>query len=164
MNKNYNPDPSYTGPVISPPKNQPIQKSYKDWNTSYPENSWEISEVGIYVNAAYVKLLSKFADSTSVTSENETFSESNNIFIYPNPANGIINVIAGPTFSGTKQSHFTMYNLFGEEVDGKQLAARLPDGQVGKNQIDVSGLKSGIYLLKIENTEGVQTKKIVINR
>jgi endoglucanase len=41
------PDPSYTGPPIVPPAGQPIQKSYKDWNTSWPENSWEITEAGI---------------------------------------------------------------------------------------------------------------------
>ncbi len=47
--------------TISPPQNQPIQKSYKDWNTSWPENSWELTEPAIYTQAAYIKLLSKFA-------------------------------------------------------------------------------------------------------
>lgn len=43
--------------VIAPPENQPIQKSYKPWNTGWPENSWEISEVAIYTQAAYLRLL-----------------------------------------------------------------------------------------------------------
>jgi endoglucanase len=51
------PDPAYTGPPIVPPASQPTQKSYKDWNTSWPENSWEITEAGIYTQAAYVHLL-----------------------------------------------------------------------------------------------------------
>ncbi|MBI5913868.1 MAG: glycoside hydrolase family 9 protein [Bacteroidetes bacterium] len=46
---------------ISPPQGQPHQKSYKDWNTSWPENSWELTEPAIYSQAAYIKLLSKFA-------------------------------------------------------------------------------------------------------
>jgi endoglucanase len=54
------PDPSYTGPPLVPPAGQPIQKSYKDWNTSWPENSWEITEAGIYTQAAYLHLLAGF--------------------------------------------------------------------------------------------------------
>ncbi len=58
-NVSYAPDAAYSGPVISPPQNQPPQKCYKDWNTNYPENSWQISEPAIYYQAAYIKLLSK---------------------------------------------------------------------------------------------------------
>lgn len=43
--------------VISPPENQPIQKSFKSWNTGWPENSWELSEVAIYTQASYLRLL-----------------------------------------------------------------------------------------------------------
>jgi hypothetical protein len=58
-NKNFAPDPAYGG-SIEPPQNQPVQKAYKDWNTSWPENSWELTEPSIYNQAAYIKLLSKF--------------------------------------------------------------------------------------------------------
>ena len=58
-NANYQPDGSYTGPVLAPPLNQPIQKSYKDWNVGYPQNSWQISEPAIYYQAAYIRNLSK---------------------------------------------------------------------------------------------------------
>ncbi len=57
-NKNFAPDPSYGG-TIAPPQNQPVQKSFKAWNTSYPENSWQITEPAIYYQAAYVRMLSK---------------------------------------------------------------------------------------------------------
>ncbi|MFN6945028.1 MAG: glycoside hydrolase family 9 protein [Cytophagaceae bacterium] len=46
--------------VLEPPRNQPPQKSYRDWNTGWPQNSWEVTENGIYYQAAYIKLLSKF--------------------------------------------------------------------------------------------------------
>jgi hypothetical protein len=46
---------------ISPPTGQPPQKSYRDWNAPWPESSWAITEPGIYYQAAYVRLLSKFA-------------------------------------------------------------------------------------------------------
>ena len=61
----YQPDPAYSGPPIEPPMNQPIQKSYRDWNTSWPENSWEVTEVSIYAQAAYVRMLSRFVTRSS---------------------------------------------------------------------------------------------------
>jgi subtilisin family serine protease len=42
----------------TPPNGQPILKSYKEWNTSWPQNSWSISETSIYVQASYLCLLS----------------------------------------------------------------------------------------------------------
>ncbi len=60
-NPTYSPDPAYSGPPIEPPQNQPIQKSYRDWNTSWPENSWELTECHIPYQAAYIRLLSEFS-------------------------------------------------------------------------------------------------------
>ena len=59
-NPSYSPDGSYIGPAISPPQNQPIQKSFKDWNTGWPQNSWEITENAIYTQASYIRLLAQF--------------------------------------------------------------------------------------------------------
>lgn len=59
-NPSFAPDPSYGG-TISPPQGQPVQKSYKDWNTSWPQNSWEITECQLAYQAAYVQLLSEFS-------------------------------------------------------------------------------------------------------
>ncbi len=47
--------------VLSPPAGQPPQKAYKDWNAAWPDSSWSITEPAIYYQAAYVKLLSNFA-------------------------------------------------------------------------------------------------------
>ena len=59
FNPNFAPDPAYGGTIV-PPQNQPDLKSYKDWNTSWPQNSWEITETSISNQGSYVKLLSKF--------------------------------------------------------------------------------------------------------
>jgi endoglucanase len=66
----YGPPPGYVpgGPnkdfsigSITPPAGEPPQKSYKEWNTGWNgvanENSWEITEAGIYTQAAYISLL-----------------------------------------------------------------------------------------------------------
>jgi endoglucanase len=47
---------------ISPPKNQPKQKSYKDFNTSWPLNSWSVTENSCGYQVSYIRLLSKFVD------------------------------------------------------------------------------------------------------
>jgi hypothetical protein len=65
FNPNYTPDPA-CGCTIAPPQNQPSLKSYKDWNTSWPENSWEVTECSISNQGSYVKLLSKFVPAPCV--------------------------------------------------------------------------------------------------
>ena len=50
------------GESISPPQNQPKQKSYKDFNTSWPLNSWEVTENSCGYQVNYIRLLSKFVD------------------------------------------------------------------------------------------------------
>jgi endoglucanase len=73
----YGPPPGYVpgGPnknfgiaSINPPFGQPAQKAYREWNTgwngSFNENSWEITEPSIYVQAAYISLLSRVVGNT----------------------------------------------------------------------------------------------------
>ncbi len=51
------PNVTYSGPV-SPPANQPPLKAYADWNANgNVERSYEITEPGIYYQAAYIRLL-----------------------------------------------------------------------------------------------------------
>ncbi|MEM9340762.1 MAG: glycoside hydrolase family 9 protein, partial [Bacteroidota bacterium] len=46
--------------------NEPDQKSYYDFNTSWPMNSWELSENSCGYQLVYIRLLSKFVDTESV--------------------------------------------------------------------------------------------------
>jgi endoglucanase len=50
------PNRYYSGTVTAIGE-QPYQKAYLDWNTSWPENSWEITEPAIYYQSAYIHLL-----------------------------------------------------------------------------------------------------------
>jgi endoglucanase len=59
-NKNFQPADAYTGPRLAPPMDQPPQKAYKDWNASWPEDSWEITEPALGYQGAFVFLLSRF--------------------------------------------------------------------------------------------------------
>lgn len=44
----------------SPPKGQPAQKAYKDFNANWPLNSWSVTEPSDGYQVAYIRLLSKF--------------------------------------------------------------------------------------------------------
>jgi len=45
----------------SPPYGQPPQKAYKDFNTNWPIDSWQVSEANDAYMAQYIRLVSKFA-------------------------------------------------------------------------------------------------------
>jgi hypothetical protein len=81
----FAPDPA-CGCTISPPQNQPVQKSFKAWNTSWPQNSWEITENAIYSAASYIRALSKNVLVSSVSCVTN------------------LNVVANPCPSGTYKS------------------------------------------------------------
>ncbi len=61
VNPSFAPDPAYAGPPLVPPMGQPVLKSFKDWNADWPQNSWELTECHIPMQAAYVRLLAEFA-------------------------------------------------------------------------------------------------------
>lgn len=66
------PNKDFSIPALSPPGGQPPMKSYREWNTGWNgtmnENSWEITEAGIYTQAAYISLLVRvIANGTSGT-------------------------------------------------------------------------------------------------
>ncbi|MBK1879724.1 glycoside hydrolase family 9 protein [Pelagicoccus mobilis] len=53
------PNASYSGSIESL-KEQPVQKSYLDFNDNWPKNSWEITEPAIYYQSSFIKFLSRF--------------------------------------------------------------------------------------------------------
>ncbi len=150
----YTPDVAYTGPPIAPPMNQPVQKSYKDWNTSWPENSWQCSEVGIYTEAAYIKLLSMYSDSISITTSVVTNPIVENEWsIIPNPANEFI-TLSGV---GIEPVFIEVYDLNGKLILKKDAIA----GQ----SINVSSLAPSIYLCLIKKENKIiYAQKISIVR
>ncbi len=151
VNASYSPDAAYSGPPISPPQNQPVQKCYKDWNTSWPENSWEISEIAIYTNAAYVKLLSGFADSVVMTSA-QNVPGAAAWSVYPNPAKNFITISGQPNAAVTIE----LYDVNGKLVLQKNCSA-------GEN-IPVASLQAGIYFCMLRDAAGtLATQKIAVS-
>jgi hypothetical protein len=154
-NPTYEPDASYPGDII-PPQNQPIQKSYKDWNTSWPENSWEITEPAIYYQAAYIKLLSKFVSSTPVSGVRKISADNGSApVIYPNPAENYFVVKS----ESTPIMSVTVFDLNGRKINYKKT-----DFFPYQVIINTGLLVKGIYVVKVNTVEGVHYGKVVIKK
>ncbi|MEO8148109.1 MAG: glycoside hydrolase family 9 protein [Bacteroidia bacterium] len=154
-NPSYQPDVAYTGPPISPPQNQPIQKSFKAWNTSWPENSWEITEAGIYTQAAYCRLLSKFASSGAPRIvSTDLLSEINDVTIYPNPFNENVYIHFANTTS--EQMKITLSDL-----NGKAINVSISKWNNELTELNTSSLAAGCYYLQIISNKNVITKKVI---
>ncbi len=139
--------------LVTPPLNQPIQKSYRDWNTNWPQNSWTVTECGIYTQASYVRLLSWFLDASCVTTSVEELNGENNfsVSVFPNPVGDQLSVSSYPL---SEKIDCEVYNLMGEKI----LSGELVNGKATWN---VKGISSGIYFLQLKSESGTVVKKIM---
>jgi len=138
--------------TLSPPHNQPLQKSYLDFNTSSPDNSWEISEPSISNQAAYIRLLSQVIGLDTDSSLSTNSFELNNIqfVLTPNPIQNNFKII-----SDTNQTlTISVFNSRGQEI-------KKPQTIVTNQEIDSSTLPSGIYFLKIKNESQTTSIKFI---
>ncbi len=83
------PNPAFSVGSISPPANQPAQKSYLDFNDGWPNSSWEISEPAIYYQAAYLRFLANLVSAEEVVGTSDLV-ETQNMRVFPNPGNAFI--------------------------------------------------------------------------
>lgn len=139
---------------LSPPYNQPPQKSYLDFNTSNPDNSWEISEPGIYYQAAYVRLLAGVANlnENDTLSNDEIVLEQNLISISPNPTKDYFQI----NIPNADSINIEINSLNGQQV------INLRDFNPTK-KVDVSKLVSGIYIVSLESNNSRKSFKLIKN-
>lgn len=77
--------------------------------------------------------------------------------IYPNPTDGIFTV--SYTIQGNEAVNLKIIDITGQVVYfNKNLNA--PIGQ--RNQIDIVGLRKGIYIVRLETISGIVTKKVTV--
>jgi endonuclease I/chitodextrinase len=90
-----------------------------------------------------------------IGSHTYTLSTQNNVFksfrMFPNPANGN-NVY----FSVTEDATINIYNILGKLIQSTEVTK-------SKNNIDISNLSKGVYLLKINSGKQFITKKLIKN-
>jgi endoglucanase len=142
---------------VTPPLNQPIQKSYKDFNDSWPINSWTVTEAGIYTNAAYIRMLSHFSSlscSTTTAVEPVKGAGAFLLALYPQPAREQITI----RFAGNEKRAL-QYVI--SDVNGHALASGHASCS-GTLDIQTDKLTAGVYFLKVVCGEGVAVRRFVI--
>ncbi|MCZ2101956.1 MAG: M12 family metallo-peptidase [Chitinophagales bacterium] len=75
------------------------------------------------------------------------------VFVYPNPANHLLNIVLSDKVSTF--SHFVMTDIAGRVVMDGQLNAQM-------TELDVQKLEEGIYLMRLSDGNRLVTRKIVI--
>lgn len=91
---------------------------------------------------------------TAVSLSNEDVTLNNSIKVYPNPSKDIINVSI-PSYSGELK-----LSLF--DVNGREVLSNSENFSIEKS-INLKGLHSGIYILKLEGKDGLSySEKIVV--
>jgi len=126
--------------TISPPSNQPPQKCYLDFNTGWPDNSWEISEPSITYQSFYIRLLAWFSRPDDPVSNTNILVSQDCIEIYPNPINDIF------TVSGSLSN----YNIDVLDVTGA--VVQTLSNQGNNTSVDISTLGSGTYFVRVSNS------------
>lgn len=174
-----------TSMEIAPPKGQPEQKSYKDFNTSWPLNSWSVTENSNGYQISYIRLLSKFADPSYDCSgtkngtasidacgvcsggetgiDPQTDPEACNPSLGLDKASGLFRIFPNPanesfTIESTFKSEFRIDLL---DISGKTLLSTCGTGS--KVTIDLSTLSKGQYLVILENGDQRMVEKLIKN-
>ncbi|HON52141.1 MAG TPA: glycoside hydrolase family 9 protein [Bacteroidales bacterium] len=92
---------------IEPPKNQPAQKSYKDFNSGWPLNSWSVTENSNGYQVGYLRLLSKYVTSTAPQTQTIQLSQGWNIIsLYIDPDNKDVSTMFPVTYTIKTQDGF----------------------------------------------------------
>lgn len=132
------------------------------WSTGDTTASITVNQSGIYTvtTTDFLGCESTTSDTVVVQTcagvlENDL---ENAVSIYPNPATTSLNFKWNA--SGTNFLNVHLYNSTGAEVLQKE---NIKVNSVTENQIDISNLSAGIYLISIDNGENRIVKKIVVN-
>ena len=89
-----------------------------------------------------------YAFGLTSTLSNEDFISNNYFSVYPNPTNSRVNIK-----SDNKFDEVEIFDVLGQKV----LSSKISENQ----EIDMSLLQSGTYLLKLKNEEVIKTTKII---
>ncbi len=130
---------------VSRIKGQPKQKAYDDFNTSWPMNSWSVTENSCSYQLGYIRLLSKFVNINGPLSAKKF--NTNTVSYYPNPFKDKIRLEASKPFT------YQIYNLVGQKVSNGACDGSCYIGQNIKTK--------GVYFIKINTESKVQTIKVI---
>jgi hypothetical protein len=90
---------------------------------------------------------------------NQNFTKDNSVKVYPNPASNVAFISLGLT--NPTDVTLTVMNASGQVIDYLPIG-NIPSGEQ-TFQLDTKSYTNGVYFVTISTTEGVVTKKLIIN-
>ena len=139
---------------LTPPKGQPKQKSYKDFNTNWPLNSWQLTETSLGYQTAYIRLLSKYTVNTSSTPTGiSQATNSLSVSIKPNPTNDLLTIEVPASIATSDNISVELYNMLGNKVLSKTIS--------NNSTVSLSNLSEGVYVLKVSQDGLIFTDRVV---
>lgn len=169
---------------LVPPKGQPSQKSYKDFNTSWPINSWSVTENSNGYQINYIRLLSRFITTYYDCSGTQNGTASYDICNRCTGGNtGIVPVVnpdecalvtalspfKAPSIKVFPNPAKNLVNISNENgtpinfIFTNTTGITLYSGEIsnGNHALNIGHLPEGIYILRIHNKKNTHTFKIV---
>ncbi len=104
-----------------------------------------------YANPFYYFCVSLGDDNIFYYDDDVKEADALQVSVYPNPAQDKINV----NLSNDEQAIATLYNIVGQQVNTYNLEG-------ANNVLDLSGVASGIYMLKIQQGDKTNTVKVTV--
>ncbi len=137
--------------------------------TSYPNGNWRVDALGFNCMAAIVNPKNPYTNTISLNSSRSNvyrvgiggvneINNTINISVSPNPNNGSFTIQMDNGQLSINNYQLSIYTLLGEKVYEKLSIINSP------LSINLSEAKNGIYFLQLKTSEGIATKKIVINK
>ena len=130
--------------------NNPIANAI---NPTYEMNNTGAYKVEVTFNGG-CKKMSNVINYVNLSANEVSFYESN-IFLYPNPTKSSVTLMNNNALTGNLE--ISIYSATGHLIIDKK------DYIEKENNINVSGLSKGVYLVKIQNENLVFNKKLIIN-
>jgi hypothetical protein len=106
----------------------------------------------VYPQKVTNSVLNKIKGYTVGLNKVESRKQDELIQVYPNPAKNKVKLIA----SLTNIRKIALYS-----IDGKEIYS-IVNLKTNEQELDISGLLAGIYLIKVESEKGVDVKKIIV--
>lgn len=122
----------------------------------YGNGSWTITTNGgaTTVGSGGNYTTSQSVSFTNQSLSNDDFDSLNNISLYPNPTNGILNISANPVLGSPK--NVTIYNNLGQIV-------KTVNANSNEFSVDTANFSSGVYFIKLDFNNNSKTLRFIKN-
>ncbi len=168
---------------LTPPKGQPVQKAYKDFNTSWPLNSWSVTENSNGYQLNYIRLLSRFVpviyDCSGTANGTATpdicgICSGGTTGVTPNTDESECGVVTSTAFEEQPEVEISPnpteglitirnprpgeYQVKVRNAVGMEL---ITQGYEGNATLNISNQPAGVYMIIIQQQQNTLTRKII---